>query len=92
VKEQSEQLKKKILTLFVDGVPKTATHLTEELRTEHPGFLREITALYNRDYNLGGCGALMSPATLVLQALHELQREGRLCRQLQNGNTLWQRK
>jgi hypothetical protein len=90
--ELFEQLKDLVLLLLDTDQYKTAAHLAEELRGEYPAFYRTITETYAHTYQLSGCGAQMSPVTLVLQTLNDLYREDYLRKKQANGIIFWQRK
>lgn len=81
-----------LLELLSSDYKKSAAHLAEELRVEYHLFVKEIMAYHAGKYGLSGCGAHMSPLTVVQQALAELHREGLTDKSLSQGIFLWSKK
>lgn len=81
-----------LLDLLDPGAEKTATHLTEELRVEYPALYENIIDTWAKTFDLSGCGAQMSPVTVVSQVLCRLHEEGVITKEQKNGDYFWTNK
>lgn len=87
--EIKKQLQTALLELLSVDYDKTAALVAEELRVEYPALYQDIVNAYASEYNLGGCGAQMSPLTVVHHCLAELHERGQASKTQTNGTTLW---
>lgn len=83
------KVKNLLLEFLSPDFGKSATHLVEEIRVEYPEFFNELIVYYQEEYNLSGCGALMSPITVVNQTLASLHDDGLIDKYLKNNASLW---
>lgn len=67
----------------------TTSQLVAAFRNEHPNHWKRIAAIYSQEYNLCGCGELMSPVTAISIELEDLAKEGRVQRSYQGKESSW---
>ncbi|MGI6685936.1 MAG: hypothetical protein ACOX47_10815 [Bacillota bacterium] len=84
-------LNKLILELLEIDCYKTVDYLVEELRTEYPQEFRRIMKDFLREYDLSGCGAEMSPITVVNSSLNDLMLGGKVEKKREGRLNMWRR-
>lgn len=84
-------IRKLLFELLSCDHSKTTAHLAEELRVEYPSVYKELIICHQQEYNLSGCGAQMSPITVVNHILAGLSEEGLVERKIISSATLWKK-
>jgi len=82
-------LKMLVLELLEPDCYKTVDYLVEELRVEYPRELRKVMSDFQKEYDLSGCGAEMSPITAINAALISLWEEGKVEKKREDGVSMW---
>ncbi|ATW25144.1 hypothetical protein [Candidatus Formimonas warabiya] len=83
------ELNKLILDLLERDCYKATDHLVEELRVEYPQQYRQVMEAFCKEYDLSGCGAEMSPITVLNVSLNALLKEQKIEKKRENGISMW---
>ena len=79
-----------LLDVLSDEYYQSTVHLIEALRSEQAKQFNEVTAAYAGSYRLSKCGIMMSPVTLVSEALKDMAKQGLAdSKSDKKGNIFW---
>lgn len=68
---------------------KTIDYLVEEFRMEYPQEYRQVIKDFQKENDLRGCGAEMSPITVVNISLNSLWEQDKVEKKMENGINMW---
>lgn len=85
----NQLLSRLIMELLEKDNFKTVDYIVEELRVEYSVEFRKISKEFQKKHNLSGCGAVMSPITMVNAALNSLLERGMVEKKMVEGLNMW---